>query len=37
MIDLSQFTKEQQFTLVSTALADTWLSLNQDLSDSEVV
>lgn len=37
MIDLSQFTKEQQFTLVSTALADTWLALNQDLPKSDTV
>ena len=37
MINLKQFTKEQQFDLVSTALADTWFQLRQRLSDSKVV
>jgi hypothetical protein len=37
MVELKKFTKQQQFSLVSTALADTWFELRQNLSDSDVV
>ena len=37
MIDLKQYTKQQQFASVATALADTWFEIQHNLSDSEVV
>lgn len=37
MVHLKQFTKQQQFASVSTALADTWFELRQNLFDSDVI
>lgn len=37
MNDLKQFTRQQQFALVSTTLVTTWFELRQSLSDFEVV
>lgn len=37
MNDLKQFTRQQQFALVSTTLVTTWFELRQNLSDFEVV
>jgi hypothetical protein len=37
MVNLKQFTKQQQFASVSTALVDTWFELRQNLSDSDVI
>lgn len=37
MTDLKQFTKEQRFALVTTALVDTWVKLKQEINGSATV
>lgn len=32
MIDLKEFTKEQRFAVVATALVDTWVKLRRELN-----
>lgn len=37
MIDLKEFTKEQRFAVVATALVDTWVKLRRELNGSATV
>ena len=37
MINLKQFTKEQRFAMVATALVDTWVKLKQEINGSATV